>query len=116
VQVMINLVGNAVKYSPPGGLIKISFAEKQNWLEVRIEDEGPGIPDQFKDSIFERFEQVKGSESHRKAGTGLGLAISKAIIEEHGGEIGVESSPGCGSTFWFQLKSAGLSTSLSDRV
>jgi signal transduction histidine kinase len=70
---------------------------------VKVIDEGRGIPAEFIDSVFERFKQVKKSDAKNKRGTGLGLAISKAIVEKHGGKIGVTSQEGKGSTFWFRI-------------
>jgi len=70
---------------------------------VRVRDQGRGIPPSFREKIFERFRQVEASDARQKGGSGLGLAICKAIIEQHGGSIGVESEEGKGSVFWFRL-------------
>jgi PAS domain S-box-containing protein len=101
-QVMVNLLSNAVKFSPEGGKIKISVDTKDDTVEFRVADEGKGIPPAYKDAIFDRFQQVKVTQFRFK-GTGLGLAIAKAIVEAHGGKIGVDSDEGQGSTFWFRL-------------
>lgn len=107
-QVLINLVSNAAKFSPRGATVKLtaSFVGKSARFEVI--DRGRGIPAEHCQAIFERFHQVEESDSSEKGGSGLGLAICKLIVEAHGGEIGVQSEPGEGSTFWFSipLKSA----------
>ncbi len=100
VRVLINLLGNAVKFSPAESTIKLTAALKENCLEVRVTDQGRGIPSDFKDKIFVRFQQVNPEDKQEKQGTGLGLAICKAIVEGHNGEIGVDSEVGKGSSFW----------------
>jgi PAS domain S-box-containing protein len=102
-QVLINLISNAIKYSESGQTVSIQRVDCQDWLEVRIIDQGRGIPAFAQARIFERFQQVETDDSKRKGGTGLGLAICKSIIEQHGGSIGVDSEPGKGSSFWFRL-------------
>jgi signal transduction histidine kinase len=77
---------------------------KNRWIEVRVSDQGSGIPPEKQSVIFEKFKQSGRNDAGEKAGTGLGLAICKAIVEAHGGTIGVESTIGEGSTFWFRLK------------
>ena len=106
VQVLVNLLSNAIKFSPKGGRVRITIGEGENFVEVRVTDEGRGIPVEYRQSIFERFKQVDASDSRQKGGTGLGLAICKTIIEQHQGVIGVESEEGKGSTFWFRVPSA----------
>jgi PAS domain S-box-containing protein len=103
VQVLVNLLGNAIKFSPKDSTIRITVAEPKGFVEVRVSDSGPGIPEQHRQAIFERFKQLPSGKS--KDTSGLGLAICKAIIEEHGGSIGVESEEGKGSTFWFRIPS-----------
>lgn len=102
VQVLVNLLSNAIKYSPETGVVTIETVVAQ-MIEVRIIDQGRGVPAKFKEAIFQRFQQVDISDSKEKKGTGLGLPICKAIVEAHGGKIGVESEPGQGSTFWFRV-------------
>jgi PAS domain S-box-containing protein len=103
VQVVVNLVSNAVKFSPQGQTVIVSAVESPDFVEVRVADKGRGIPAKFIDSIFERFQQVESSDAKKKGGSGLGLAICKAIVEGHHGSIGVESEEGKGSTFWFRI-------------
>ncbi len=103
VRVLINLLGNAVKFSPPESTIKLAQQVKDDSLEVRVIDQGRGIPPEFKDKIFVRFQQVNPEDKQEKQGTGLGLAICKAIIEGHNGTIGVDSEVAKGSSFWFRI-------------
>ncbi len=103
VQVLVNLLSNAVKFSPRGSTVHLSASREEGCALVRVRDEGRGIPSSFRAAIFERFRQVEASDARQKGGSGLGLAICKAIIEQHGGSIGVESEEGKGSEFWFRL-------------
>jgi signal transduction histidine kinase len=105
VQVLINFLSNAVKYSAEGSQVVVDVAEVEDLVEVRVKDSGRGIPATHIEKIFDRFQQVEKTDETEKGGTGLGLAISKAIIEQHpGGKIGVDSKLGEGSTFWFRVK------------
>lgn len=103
VQVLVNLVSNAVKFSPRGRDVTVSAAAVGDLAEFRVADRGRGIPPALRSAIFERYRQVEASDAREKGGTGLGLAICKAIIEQHGGSIGVKSEEGVGSTFWFRV-------------
>lgn len=104
VQVLVNLITNAVKFSPAGGTVQVTHKLDEDTLEMRVIDEGRGVPAKYKELIFERFQQVEVGDAKQKGGTGLGLAICKTIVEMHGGIIGVESEEGKGSTFWFRIK------------
>jgi PAS domain S-box-containing protein len=106
VQVLVNLLSNAIKFSPAGGCVRIGATQTGGTIELRVSDQGRGIPSAYRQAIFERFRQVHVSDTRQKGGTGLGLAISKAIVEQHGGAIGVESEEGQGSTFWVRLPAA----------
>ncbi len=108
VQVLINFLSNAIKYSEPKSDVRVCVNEltAENLVEVSVIDKGRGIPVEFVGKVFDRFQQVEKSDEKAKGGTGLGLAIAKAIIEEHGGKIGVSSALGEGSTFWFRIRRA----------
>lgn len=103
VQVLVNLLSNAIKFSPPHSLVKVVAEELADCVEFRVIDQGRGVPEKFKESIFERFQQVQDSDAKVKGGSGLGLTICKAIVEGHRGSIGVNSIEGTGSTFWFRV-------------
>lgn len=98
-QALINLVHNAIKYSPEGGEIKLTVFEKEGNIHIEIQDEGLGIPLEAIDKVFEKFYRVDNSDRRSIGGTGLGLPIVKEIIQFHGGEIKVKSEYGKGSTF-----------------
>jgi PAS domain S-box-containing protein len=103
VQVLVNLLSNSLRYSPSGGMIKVSAQKSNGYSEIRVTDQGPGVPESLKETIFERFEQLDVLNASMKGAAGLGLSICKAIIEAHEGSIGVESQEGSGSTFWFRI-------------
>lgn len=104
VQVLVNLISNAVKFSPPDGTVQVAHKIDEDMLEMRVIDQGRGVPAKYKELIFERFQQVEANDAKQKGGTGLGLAICKTIVEIHGGTIAVDSEEGKGSTFWFRIK------------
>jgi len=103
VQVLVNLLTNAIKFSPADSKVFVSVEQLSDSFEVRVTDQGRGIPASHKASIFERFQQVQLTDRSAKGGTGLGLPICKSIVEQHHGSIGVESELSNGSTFWFRL-------------
>ncbi|MFN8378612.1 MAG: ATP-binding protein [Anaerolineae bacterium] len=102
-QVLDNLLSNAIKYSPDGGQIEVSGRATEDAVSVSIRDQGVGLSEIDQERIFERFYRVDGALSRRTAGTGLGLYLSRAIVEAHGGTIGVISAPTKGATFTFTL-------------
>ncbi len=106
VQAFVNLLGNAIKFSPRGGRIEFAAERSPGSVLFRIKDEGRGIPKDKLERIFERFEQVDASDAREKGGTGLGLAICRSIVEQHGGRVWAESELGRGSTFYVQLRLA----------
>ena len=104
VQVLVNLIGNSVKFSPKGSeIICSAVADTDRMIKFSVQDFGRGIPEAMCKSVFEKFKQVSKADATEKGGSGLGLAICKTIVECHGGEIGVDSELGKGSTFWFRI-------------
>ncbi|MBX7249023.1 MAG: PAS domain S-box protein [Caulobacteraceae bacterium] len=101
-QILLNLVGNALKFTPSGS-VTLHVGWSGGRLACRVEDTGIGIPADKAARLFQRFSQVDGSINRMHGGTGLGLAISKGLVERMGGEIGLQSTPGAGSTFWFDI-------------
>jgi signal transduction histidine kinase len=105
VQVLVNLLSNALKHSPTGGLIQIENRRLDGMIEVSVHDQGPGVPEEYRQSIFAPFEQIS-SRATAALGTGLGLAICRLIVEGQGGKIGVKPSQALqGSAFWLTVKS-----------
>jgi PAS domain S-box-containing protein len=102
-QVIANLVGNAIKYTPEGGLIRVRARNNNGQIVVSVQDTGYGIPPADQPYIFDKFYRVQSEETDGISGTGLGLAIVKSVIERHEGRVWVESEPGAGSTFTFVL-------------
>jgi signal transduction histidine kinase len=102
-QVLVNLLTNAHEYCPEGAGIEVKAHRTGADVEIEVIDDGPGIPAQQLEHIFERFTRGDAGETQRVGGTGLGLAISKSLVELHGGTIAAESTPGAGSTFRVQL-------------
>ena len=109
-QVMANLISNAVKFSPAGGEVRVGLVRMPNRFRISVSDDGPGIDPEFGERIFQKFSQADSSSTREESGTGLGLAISKAIVNQHFGTIGFESVPGSGSIFYFDLPEAEWST------
>ncbi|MDD9902528.1 MAG: PAS domain-containing sensor histidine kinase [Rhodospirillaceae bacterium] len=102
-QVLANLFSNAIKFSPEGSPVEASVLRRGGLIRVEVVDQGPGVPEAFHDSLFEKFTQADGSDNRQINGTGLGLSISKAIIDEHGGHIDFVSTEGQGAKFYFDL-------------
>lgn len=101
-QVIANLASNAIRVSPPGGTVTIALTEEDGKAQVAVDDQGPGVPVEFRDRIFGRFERAEGEQSQ---GTGLGLAISREIVSRHDGTIWFEDRAGGGTRFAFMLDS-----------
>ena len=102
-QILANLISNAVKFAGAGKSVEISMIKGDNRIRVNVRDHGPGISDEFTKRIFERFTQEDSSNKRTKTGTGLGLSVAKTLIEAMRGEIGFETTPGRGTTFFFDL-------------
>jgi signal transduction histidine kinase len=102
-QALINLLSTRIKFSPDHSTINFSVQSKSAEVEFRVIDHGGGIPEELRQKIFDRFVQLEKSDASERNGSGLALAITKAIVEQHGGTIGVDSEIGIGSTFWFKL-------------
>ncbi len=98
-QVFGNLVGNAIKFTPQSGAVRVVAARADRWIRFSVVDSGPGIPEESARQVFDRFWRARSGRSS----AGLGLAIAKGIVESHGGAIGLESAVGRGSTFWFTI-------------
>lgn len=102
-QVLANLLSNASKFSPTGGEVRVSVVSDDDLIRVSVADDGPGIPEEFRDRVFERFAQADSSSTRAEGGTGLGLHISREIVRQMGGTIGFDSVPGQGATFRVEL-------------
>lgn len=102
-QIFTNLIGNAVKFSPPDTTVLIEAKHEPGYMRFSVCDHGPGIAEKDFHKLFGKFQQLDSSDTRAHAGTGLGLAISKMLVELQGGEIGFSSQPEQGSTFWFTL-------------
>jgi len=103
-RILRNLIGNANKFTSEGGEVRVTVIPEGAFARVTVRDTGQGIAEKDHARIFEKFSQVHGKQA--RAGSGLGLTFCKMAVEAHGGQIGVESEVGCGSTFWFTLPTA----------
>ena len=104
-QIFTNLISNGIKYSPDEGILKIKLLKASDGWRIEVTDQGPGIAPENVSKLFSKYRQLQNPDGKERTGTGLGLSISKALIEQHHGRIGIISSPGEGSTFWFELPS-----------
>jgi signal transduction histidine kinase len=102
-QVLVNLLSNASKYGPDDAEITVSASVREGWVRVTVADRGPGIPPGHRKDLFRRFVYPDTDGDKTQYGAGLGLSVVKAVIEAHGGQVGVEDRPGGGSVFWFTL-------------
>ncbi|MBT5532442.1 HAMP domain-containing histidine kinase, partial [Candidatus Poribacteria bacterium] len=98
-----HVIGNAVKFSPPGGTVAVCLIERDRTVRVLVEDQGPGIPDAARETIFRKFAQLDASDAREAGGLGLGLAIAKAIVEKHHGDVDFECGQQGGTTFVIDL-------------
>lgn len=102
-RVMVNLLSNALKFTPPKGLVKVALAAESQWIRITVSDTGPGIPKEYQSKIFEKFGQVEMRKENRKFSTGLGLTFCQLAVDAHGGSITVESREGQGTKFHIRL-------------
>ena len=103
IQVLTNLLSNAAKFSPPAETVSVSITQHAEMVRVSVQDRGVGIPEEFRDRIFQKFAQADSSDARQKGGTGLGLSIAKAIVERLNGRIGFETELNVGTTFYCEL-------------
>ncbi len=105
-QVLVNLLSNASKYGPDEAEIKVAAAVRGEWIRVTVADSGPGVPSEYHKDLFRRFVQLALGSDKAQVGAGLGLSVVKAVVEAHGGAVGVDDHAGGGSVFWFTLPRA----------
>lgn len=106
-QILANFISNAVKFSPAGGQVELRLSQQGEQVSIAVVDHGPGVSEEFRTRIFQKFSQADSSDSRQRGGTGLGLAISKAFVERMHGRIGFDSEPGKGATFYALFPLAG---------
>lgn len=104
-QITLNLLTNALKFTPEGGEVRVRLSSSEGGATVEVSDKGPGIAPEDLERLFKRFSQLEAGRA--KGGLGLGLSIAKALVTAHGGQMGVRTVPGEGSTFWYSLPLAG---------
>jgi signal transduction histidine kinase len=102
-RVLINLLGNAVKYTPSNGTVGLSVVEDEKTVTFKVSDTGPGVPAEFRDKIFDKYAQVDSRQSAHVRSTGLGLTFCKLAVDAHHGRVWLESIPGDGSIFQFSI-------------
>lgn len=106
IQVATNLLSNAIKFSPAQGTVAVRVSRRAGMVRVEVQDQGPGIPAEFRERIFQKFSQADSSDTRTRGGTGLGLSITKQLVERMGGSIDFCTEGGAGTTFWFELPAA----------
>ena len=104
VQVLINLVDNAVKYTPPGSTITVGARRDGPMVRIEVADDGPGVPDEAKERLFDMFYTAQGKRGDGRRGLGLGLSLCRSIVNAHGGDISVRDNQPAGTVFSFTLK------------
>lgn len=116
IQVLTNLLSNAIKFSPPRGEVRLAVRRRGDMVRFSVYDRGPGIPEEFRARVFDKFTQADSGSNRRHKGTGLGLSICRALVERHGGTIGFETEVGVGTEFHFDLPEIDLNSSRNRRV
>lgn len=106
-RVLVNLLGNAIKFTPEGGQVLLTSVQEGENLNISVTDSGPGIPDGMKEKVFEKFAQVGNARTDRKTSTGLGLTFCKRVVDAHNGQIGVRDNPAGGAVFNVMLPDPG---------
>jgi signal transduction histidine kinase len=106
-QVMDNLISNAVKFSPPGSVVRVRASRQDAAWRIEVQDQGPGITPKDRQRLFQDFARLSAAPTGGEKSVGLGLAITRRVVKAHGGQIGVDSEPGRGATFWFTAPTAG---------
>jgi len=106
IQVLVNLLSNAAKFSPHGSTVTIGVEQRDNLVQIYIRDQGPGIPTALGEAVFDKFFQIDSSDTRSRGGVGLGLSISREIVKALDGKIRFESSPGKGTTFFVEFPPA----------
>lgn len=103
VQILTNLLSNAVKFSAEDEEVEVAVMRGDSGIHISVTDHGPGVPESYRDQVFEKFSQADTSDARQKGGTGLGLSIAKALVERHGGTIGFDTETGIGTTFFVDV-------------
>jgi len=106
-QVITNLISNAIKFSPQGETVRVCAEATDYDVRILVKDRGPGVPPEFRNRIFQRFAQAETLDRRQRTGSGLGLSISKALMERMSGDIGFDCKPGEGTVFYVTLPRAG---------
>jgi two-component system phosphate regulon sensor histidine kinase PhoR len=102
-QVLTNLVENAIKYTDVGGHVTVRARRERNSVRIEVVDDGPGVPEEHRDRVFERFYRIDAGRSRELGGTGLGLSIVKHLVTAMGGEVGIDPVEPRGACFWVRL-------------
>jgi DNA-binding response OmpR family regulator len=116
VQAVTNLLSNAIKFSPPGEEVVVAVETRGDTVRISVRDHGPGVPEEFKRRIFDKFAQADGTNARQKGGTGLGLSIVKEIVGRLDGTVGFEDAPGGGAVFYIDLPSWARAIKLQSRL